>query len=286
MKNRKPGIFLWIFGGVLLGLSIIGVIAYFAVASNTEVKYNSILIISIIGVLISFVFLIVGYILSFLPDKEAKQRIALYSSYPVKNIEDYKKELESVRGNFNADKNPEKNQIAAFNFINSRQCYDFSVINKGKIYYAYLVRAFPPFYSYNNFARLTLPAVIVYSTEEYFESNPMALKAIAKKFLDSSNTNVLRDDSNFFTNLKLPVNLTDGREVYATTVMAYRMHLPLYYFSDSLFPIIADPNNSPSAFIEDFKYWTVNQVGNFSHGVAQNAEEKIGEEESGGIFDV
>ncbi len=108
MKNRKPGIFLWIFGGVLLGLSIIGVIAYFAVASNTEVKYNSILIISIIGVLISFVFLIVGYILSFLPDKEAKQRIALYSSYPVKNIEDYKKELESVRGNFNADKNPEK----------------------------------------------------------------------------------------------------------------------------------------------------------------------------------
>ncbi|MDE6690332.1 MAG: hypothetical protein K2K04_00015, partial [Clostridia bacterium] len=101
-----------------------------------------------------------------------------------------------------------------------------------------------------------LPAVFIYSTDPYFEEHPYDLQPISEKLSDDRANNILKNESEYFSNVKVDEKLTDGREVYMTTVMVSRAHLPLGYISANLVPLIADPLNCTSVFVVDVNYWS------------------------------
>jgi hypothetical protein len=94
-----------------------------------------------------------------------------------------------------------------------------------------------------------LPGIVVYGTNGYFENNPLELREIAEK-----GSNAFQYEKQFFSNMRLPQDKTNGREVYMTTVMISRDQLPQNSLQGGLFPVIAAPDQTTSVFIVDCKY--------------------------------
>jgi hypothetical protein len=192
-----------------------------------------------------------------------------YLTYPLNEITDFKKELSDVRASFEADTDKDKNRVLKGNYKNAaafaKPYYDLNVVNIGRIYYGALVMANSQLFKKTR-AFPVLPGVIVYSTDGYFESNPLELKKIAQYFFDNRNFNILRNEKQYFSNILLPADKTGGRQVYMTTLMIAREHLPQYRLCSGLFPVIAAPGRSTSVFIADCKYWTKDLIANFIHG--------------------
>lgn len=209
-----------------------------------------------------------GYFLACASSREEKEKMAKRSAYRPKKIDDYKQELASVREKFNADPNPEKNKIGIKRVLNyAKPYYDFGVIQKGKIYYAALVQVnSAAFKRSNDPSSAILPGVVVYGTDEYYESHPQELKKIAKELYANKRNNILRNELKYFSNVRVDDSLTGGREVYMTTIMIFRKHLPLQYVTGWLFPVIAAPGESTSVFVVDADYWTKDLIAKFIHG--------------------
>ena len=100
---------------------------------------------------------------------------------------------------------------------------------------------------------------MVYSPDEYYESNPYELQKIAEALFDNRANNVLGNEAQLFSNIRINCE----REVYMTTIFFYRPHLPFGYMSGALLPVIADPANNPSVFAVDDTYWSDALVANF-----------------------
>lgn len=180
-----------------------------------------------------------------------------YKNLPYREISDFKAELDKLRAAYAADNNPDKNKIPKSFYGSVAPYYDFSVLKSGKIYYGFLVEANNMLFTsptHNTYD--VLPAVFVYSTDPYFEEHPYDLQPISQKLFDNRENNILKNEKEYFHNIKVDESLTGGREVYMTTVMVSRAHLPLGYISGNLLPLIADPLNCTSAFVVDVKYWT------------------------------
>lgn len=252
---------------MLVGLFCLGLLA------DPRGEYSTIFWTALTATVTGFVLCVTGFIVALAQYYTYPKKMRQYKKYSLLWNIDYQKELETVRTNFAADTNPKKNRIAIEEFYGSKPFYDFSVIESGKIYYAYLVEANSLLFRSKMFAMLTHPAVVIYSTEEYFEKNPMALSKLAHFLFESKNAanwagKVLNDELNYFSNLQVPMEWTDGHEVYMTTIMIYRKHLPLGYLSDSLLPIVADPQSATASFVVDVKYWPKQLIGNFVHNCA------------------
>lgn len=146
--------------------------------------------------------------------KNSKRRNA-YCSLPLNSINDYKAELNEMRTNFVADTNPDKNHILGrYQAVAewAKPYYDNNVVNVGEIYYSALVQANSTLFRKTR-ANPVLPGVIVYSTDDYYESNPIELKEIADKLFSDKANNNLRFENRFITNTPLPQELTGGRKV-------------------------------------------------------------------------
>ena len=180
-----------------------------------------------------------------------------YKNLPYREISDFKAELEKLRAAYAADNAPYKNKIPKPPFKSVAAYYDFSVLKSGTIYYGFLVEAnnmlFTP---QTNNSYDVMPAVFIYSTDPYFEEHPYDLQPVSEKLFNDRANNILRNESEYFSNIKVDGKLTDGREVYMTTVMVSRAHLPLGYISANLVPLIADPLHCTSVFIVDVQYWS------------------------------
>ncbi len=216
-----------------------------------------------VATVVGIVLMIVGLVLVAVGEYMYRARgkisanLRKYKSLPYREISDFKAELEKLRAAYAADNNPDKNRIPKMRFKSAAPYFDFSVLKSGRIYYAYLVEAndmlFTPI---RNNTYDVLPAVFVYSTDPHFEEHPYDLQPIAEKLFEDRANNILKNESEYFSNVKVDGKLTDGREVYMTTVMVNRAHLPLGHISGNLLPLIADPLNCTSAFIVDVNYWS------------------------------
>ena len=202
------------------------------------------------------------------PEKSVKMRWMNYylsDEYHISGDIYYAAEIERVRRNYAEDTDPDRNLIAKPNFAGAKPFCDFSVLKSGKIYYASLIEANGEIFDFSHNIHKVYPIAVVYGTDEYFDSDPAALKEIAEKLFADRARNFLKDETKYFSNIKLSKDLTGGREVYATIIMAYRYHLPFAVLEGdhSVFPIIADPKNSRSAFIVDCKYWSPPLIGEY-----------------------
>ena len=272
MDKLKVGKALMISGAILMGVCFWGLLA------GPNGDHAAVFWCAVAAEIIGLVLCVTGFMIAWCPRYARPKNRQRYLSYAPDILIDCQAELETVRANFRADPDPKKNRIAVEAFENSAPHYDFSVIEKGKIYYAYLVEANRLLFEDKKFAMLTHPAVVLYSTEEYFEKNPTALKKLARYMFDNRNKKgwagkILSNETFYFSNLQVPPELADGHEIFMTTIMIYRRHLPLGYLTNSLLPIIANPLQSSAVFVVDVKYWTEALIGNFVHDYEVKGEE-------------
>ncbi len=263
MKNKSTLKYILL---VTMIVFLLGAFILFYAASGATEK-NNLKILAIVLVLLGaliFIYLMTDMIVNAV--KNSKKHNAYYL-LPLNKINDYKVELEKIRSNFATDNNPNKNHILGkYQSVASwaKPYYDNNVVKVGKIYFGALVQA------NNNLFKKTktnpvLPGVVIYSTDAYYESNPTKLKEIADKLFSDKANNNLRFENRFFTNTLLPQELTDGKEVYMTSIMIARKHLPEYKLSGqhTLLPVIAAPGKSTSVYIVDCKYWTDDIIAHF-----------------------
>jgi len=135
----------------------------------------------------------------------------------------------------------------------------------GKVVYAFLVQAneilfkrFPPF---------NCPANIIFSLDEFYKSNPMELQNISQELYSYKNegdtppeikqiTDSITDEMNRLFNIPIPLDITENKQVYFTTIMVHRNHLPKGKLISSLFPVVCDLNSTNTSIILPKKYWT------------------------------
>ena len=275
MKRYEKGIIIMAVGVIV---AVGALIALGAVWSSDEIMnksplYTVFAILLVIGAPVG----IAGYVMAHNVTNSVKAQMSRYLDVHEDPNPDYRKEIETVRENFNADTDPNKNMTIKGAGPN-KWLHDRSVIATGKIRYGYVVEANNELYRFKDLQSVALPGVVIYSTDEYFDSNPLALKKIAEELYANKHSNMLRNELKYFTATRLPDELTEGRDVYITTMAFYRLHLPLGYLTDSLLPIVADPAH-PGVFVVDVKYWTGPLIGNFVHCHAIRHEDQPETEE-------
>ena len=270
MKRYNTGIIIMSVGGIVASGALIGLMGVFASDEiwNKGLWYAICLVVLVLSVTLA----IAGNTIAKNVTKEIKAKMGSYLKIDVQDNPDYLKEIETVRANFNEDTNPDKNMTLKPGFGRNKVFYDRSVIATGQIHYGYLVQANSELFHFKNLQTVCLPGVVIYSTDDYFDAHPLELKKIADALYANRRSNMLRHELSYFTAQRLPDELTDGRAVYITTIMFYRLHLPLGYLTDSLMPLVADPKHS-APYVVDVKYWTETLIGNFVHGYANKHKE-------------
>ncbi len=184
---------------------------------------------------------------------------------------DYYSQLKKMREYYNA-KRPEKLKlhrpwwIFADEELSKIYRETDLLLNKGQVYYAYLLQAnsnlfksFPPF---------DYPAQIVYSTDLAVDKNPLLLADTVEQIYSYkystdtppeeianivSNIQDEKDSTPFFLDC-----VSGNCKVRAKmqVVMVYRKHLPSGILHSSVFPIIAAPDICDSVLILPKAYWT------------------------------
>lgn len=259
MKNRR--ILYYCLNLVAIAL-VFGVLAAIYTYSR---EYMNKFYISLAIAAISLVLFVILFIQYNFASRELKLRWALCLTAKLDKNADFANELKSVISNFEKDNDKQKNIIPKPNFYGTKRFCDFSVIKSGSICYGCVVEGNLKLFSPSKFVNQVLPAVIVYSYDEFYQKNPFELKSIAKRLFNDRNSNFLKKETDYFANVPLSNEIAGDRKVYATTIMVCRRHLPLGGFPSSnlIIPVIANPENSDSVFIVDSKYWTENIIANY-----------------------
>ncbi len=251
----------------MIVLLLVGLILFYA-ASKSEERYFLRIPATVLCGLGGLIFLFLISTLIFDGVKDAKRRKA-YVTLPLNPIDDFKAELNQMRSSFAADANPEKNRVLGKYqsvAVWAKPFYDHHVVDVGNIYYGALVQANGRLFKKTR-TNPVLPGVVIYSTDEYFGSNPIALKEIADALYADKAFNDLGNEDKFYTPTPLPTDLTDGRRVLITTVMIARKHLPQYRLTGghTILPVIAAPQKSTTVFVADSRYWTNDFIAQFIH---------------------
>ncbi len=265
MKNRKLGLCMYLIGGGLLVVAAVLIIAYFGLKTSDDLEIPVLLWSGLPMAAVALVLLPVGYFTSTRPDPELKERFQKYSALPETDISDYAAEIAAMREAFAAEKDHADSQFFIRPFAGSACVSDFGVLSGGKVVWGCIVQANRTLYQNQRIDTLPVPAVILYSPDAYFDGDPLELKCIAERLYKGKEGNFLRNESTFFTNRRLSDAVTGGREVYASCIMAYRPHLPLYKATDNLFPVVASPSER-SAFVLNLKYWTADFAAYYVNG--------------------
>lgn len=227
----------------------------------------------VIGV--SIILFVILYFQYNFADGELKRRWTSYLSLRLDENINFADELEIVKENFQSDKDTQKNMIPVPSLARNKPYFDFSVLKNGSMGYGCLIEANMKLFSPSKYVHQVLPAAIIYSFDKYFDSNPLELKTIAHNLIKDRRNNFLKNETQYFSNIKVEGYGENGRCVYATVVMVYRKHLPWGGFPGShlILPILANPQSSSSAFIVDSKYWSKNVIASFFNEILNNKPE-------------
>ncbi len=111
-----------------------------------------------------------------------------------------------------------------------------------------------------------LPANVIYSPDAGIEDKLPLLTATAEKLYSFKNQRLQGEEEKRFSDLvtdeykramKVPVpeSLSEGLEVYFTTIMVHRKHLPDRFLAQNFFPLLVHPE-ARSALIVPSRYWS------------------------------
>jgi|GEM_PF-4258928 len=137
---------------------------------------------------------------------------------------------------------------------------------KGELVYAKLVTGNSQlFEDYPKF--FCLPGRVIYSTDSFYKDFPEELSRISDQLLrlrtetkipaDCQDiANIMRESGAGDERVAVPVSLTDGREVYLSTVLINLNFLQGKHITSDIFPIICNPKSTTDVFMLHRRYWT------------------------------
>jgi hypothetical protein len=110
------------------------------------------------------------------------------------------------------------------------------------------------------------PANVIYSCEHNIEGNLDLMFSISDKIYSLKNQTLENEEEKFFSDLvtdelkramqiPVPKTLTEGLEVFFTTIMVHRSHLPTKKLSQNLFPLLIHPQTKASLIVPS-RYWS------------------------------
>lgn len=144
------------------------------------------------------------------------------------------------------------------------------LMKAGEVHFAYLVQANSILFKF--FPQFNCPANIIFGANSYYDENPFELNEIASQLYGYKGTNEapekikqivdsITDESERLYNVRL--SNKSNENIFFTTIMVYRKHLPGRTLSGSIFPVITKPNDFQSTMILPKQYWTDNFIGCF-----------------------
>lgn len=211
------------------------------------------------------------------PDKEWIKQKCNYSFESVKEMS-HREMLTAVREAYTSDPDPKKNRIVKPDSYRAKPYLNYDVLNNGEIVYGTLVMANSSIFKPSKNVHKSYAAVLLYSTDESFIDDPMPLREYADNLFENqvNGDSGLGDDTKFLAHYKLPLSMTNGKNVYATCVLLYRYHLPLGFIpnSSAMIPMIVSPDSCPSSFVIDAKYWPLELVDKY-FGIDKRSDEEI-----------
>ncbi|MDR2267228.1 MAG: hypothetical protein LBE09_06580, partial [Christensenellaceae bacterium] len=189
-----------------------------------------------------------------------------YLTYPLRTITDFKHEIDTVRENYYNCKDVDKNRL---HFVQRGLQTEFPAKDQlakiGKIYYGVLLQADDKRVGDPEYDPI-LPATVIFSTDEFFDTNPFDLVKIAECHFNSLGASVTQIEFSPRNNRMVSTQLTNNKAVYITMLMIPRIHLPKDNLQGRLIPVLAAPNITESALIVDCKFWTKDLIANFMQG--------------------
>ena len=137
---------------------------------------------------------------------------------------------------------------------------------KGEVVYACLVQANTLLFKKQ--PAINCPAAIIFSYDDYYKNNPAELLKISRLLFSFKNkpnpnedikliTDAITDEYKKYFNVPIPSYITEGRQVFYTTIMVYRLHLPQGRIVGPIFPIVSDPSRPKETYIVPKECWTV-----------------------------
>ena len=115
--------------------------------------------------------------------------------------------------------------------------------------------------------KIDSPATFIYTMDSFFIKNPQELTSLASQlfsikgregFIPSIQklADLLADEYSITYSYKLPRNVMDNREIFFTSVVVNRDHLPYGLLMPQVtYPMIVLPNNKPDAMILPHWFW-------------------------------
>ena len=244
---------LWTFRSMAIPL-VAGLILTYA---GIELNIIPMVIVGVVAFVLGAAGLVYIRIISKHPPRKMIKRWKAYLAIKEDVVTDYAAELDAVKQNFRADNTKGKNVFDKPVISDVQSFCDFSMLQNGEVYYGCLVRANELLFTPSENTDEALPAMLIYSRDEYYKTSPEELIKIADALYENRDTNNLRYETLYHFNEKLDSEQTEGREVFLTDVLICRAHVPMGMLGGlRIIPIIADPEKSKSCFVVDCKYWT------------------------------
>lgn len=137
----------------------------------------------------------------------------------------------------------------------------------GEVYLSCILRANPSLFYQINGDR---PAQVLYTNDDFFYQHPEELLKIVDTLYDikkdnsydsgefSEFRNILNDDFYRPLNYKIPLSITNERNVWVTSIMVFREHIPFHKVSNFFYPFLVLNDKSIGGMIVPKWYWSIN----------------------------
>jgi len=150
-----------------------------------------------------------------------------------------------------------------------------NLFQNGEIYLSCILRANPSLFHQIDGDR---PAQVLYTNDDFFYQNPEELLKVVDTLYDIKKDNsyisedftefkkILNDDFYRPLNYKVPSSITNERNVWITSIMVFREHIPFHKISNFFYPFITLSDKNIGGMIVPKWYWSTNfrKYSNFS----------------------
>lgn len=113
------------------------------------------------------------------------------------------------------------------------------------------------------------PAFMLYTNDEFFYKKPNELLKIAKNlpYIEQNNfyddrftelKKILNDDYYRPLNVKIPSDITNNHEIWITSIMVFKEHIPFHRLSNFFYPLLVLNNKNIGGMIVLKWYWSEN----------------------------
>lgn len=164
----------------------------------------------------------------------------------------------------------------------AKQAYE-NLLKKGKVVWGSLVQANSMIFEPGN---QNLPASYIYSPEDYFRDHPKHLLEISNRIFSlkgggtgdellDATADLITDEQQDKFSYPIPYQLTDGHEVYLSSVLLIRSCLPEGRLTSRLLPMLVNPPDNGLMLPLPLKFWSKQLLQSLTTGSPKQMKQEV-----------